>query len=127
VELHFLISTIWSIGTGHILYSALLITTALVALILSAAAVLFTYYTLTAENHKWQWRSYFAGASFSVWFMSYSAIFFMKSQMTGFLQASFFFLYSGLAAFALALILGYISFTASLNFVVYIYSRVKAD
>ena len=127
VELHFLVSTIWSVGSGSVMYSALLITTVLAALILSAAAVLFTYYTLTAENHRWQWRAYFAGASFGVLFMLYSAVFFLKSEMTGFLQGAFFFLYSGLAAFALALMLGYVSFASTMKFVVYIYSRVKVD
>ena len=47
--------------------------------------------------------------------------------MSGFMQCSFFFLYSLLVAYGMGLMLGSVGFYASLQFIVYIYSRIKAE
>jgi hypothetical protein len=47
--------------------------------------------------------------------------------MTGILQTSFFFLYSSLAAYAIALVMGSLGFLAAMKFVFYIYAQMKSD
>jgi len=96
-------------------------------LVAGTVTVLFTYFHLNAEDHRWWWRSFSSGFAVAAFFYAYCVFFFLQTGMTGFLQCAFFFLYSLLAAHGLALMLGSTSFGAAYCFVIYIYSRIKAE
>lgn len=96
-------------------------------LVSATVTVLFTYFHLNAEDHHWWWRSFSSGGAVALFFYTYCLYFFMQSNMSGFMQCAFFFLYSLLIAYALALLLGSVSFYATFYFVIYIYSRIKAE
>merc|ERR1719329_533998 len=126
IELHYIFNSIWG-PRIYTLYGILLIASAMLLLVAATVTVLFTYFHLNAEDHRWMWRAFGTGFAVSFFFMAYCIYFFLQTGMTGFLQVSFFFVYSTLVAYALALILGAVSFYAAYYFVIYIYSRIKAE
>jgi len=126
IELHYIFNSVW--GTRvYFLYGILLLAFLMLLLVASTVTVLFTYFHLNAEDHRWWWRSFSTGIAVGGFFYAYCFYFFLQTHMSGFLQCAFFFLYSLLVAYGLALMLGSISFCATLYFVIYIYSRIKAE
>merc|ERR1712066_1050488 len=108
------------------LYGILLLAFGMLLLVAGTVTVLFTYFHLNAEDHRWWWRSFSTGGAVGCCFYMYCIFFFLQTGMTGFMQCAFFFMYS-LAAYGLALLLGSVSFYTTYNFVCCIYSRIKAE
>eukprot|EP00923_Selenidium_pygospionis_P016724 GHVN01029365.1.p1 GENE.GHVN01029365.1~~GHVN01029365.1.p1 ORF type:complete len:110 (-),score=5.45 GHVN01029365.1:58-363(-) len=98
-------------------------------MVAATVAILLTYFHLNAEDHRWWWRSFITGGSVSIYFFIHCAYFFLirSSRMYGVLQVTFFFGYSLLVAWGLALILGFVTFFSTYGFIHYIYSNVKVD
>jgi len=126
IELHYIFNSIWG-PRIYSLYGILLLAFGMLLLVAATVTVLFTYFHLNAEDHRWWWRSFSSGGAVALFFYTYCIYFFLQTGMTGFLQCSFFFLYSLLVAYGLALLLGAVSFYATYYFVIYIYSRIKAE
>mmetsp|Transcript_43813 Transcript_43813/g.80000 ORF Transcript_43813/g.80000 Transcript_43813/m.80000 type:complete len:599 (+) Transcript_43813:81-1877(+) len=126
IELHYIFNSVWG-PRIYTLYGILLLAFAMLLLVAATVTVLFTYFHLNAEDHRWWWRSFGSGGAVALFFYAYCIYFFLQTGMTGFLQCSFFFLYSLLIAYSFALMLGAVSFYVTMYFVVYIYSRIKAE
>lgn len=126
IELHYIFNSIWG-PRIYSLYGILLLAFAMLLLVAATVTVLFTYFHLNAEDHRWWWRSFSSGGAVAIFFYTYCIYFFLQTGMTGFLQCAFFFLYSLLVAYGLALLLGAVSFYSTYYFVIYIYSRIKAE
>merc|ERR1711957_375127 len=126
IELHYIFNSVWG-PRVYSLYGILLLAFAMLLLVAATVTVLFTYFHLNAEDHRWWWRSLSSGLAVAGFFYLYCIYFFLQTGMTGFLQCAFFFLYSLFVAYGLALMLGSVSFCATWYFVVYIYSRIKAE
>ncbi|CAJ1349693.1 unnamed protein product [Effrenium voratum] len=126
IELHYIFNSVWG-PRIYFLYGILLLAFTMLLLVAGTVTVLFTYFHLNAEDHRWWWRSFGSGVAVSAFFYLYCIYFFLQTGMTGFLQCSFFFLYSLLAAHGIALTLGCVSFYCTYFFVLYIYSRIKAE
>ncbi|KAF4652997.1 hypothetical protein FOZ61_009271 [Perkinsus olseni] len=126
IELHYVFSSVWG-PKLYTLYGILLLACLLVFLVAAAVTVLFTYFQLNVEDHRWWWRSFISGGSVSAFFYAYCFYYYFQTSMTGLLQLSFYFLYSLIVAYAIFLMLGTASFIATYYFVWYIYSRIKID
>lgn len=126
IELHYIFNSVWG-PRVYSLYGILLLAFAMLLLVAGTVTVLFTYFHLNAEDHRWWWRSLGSGLAVAAFFYTYCIYFFLQTGMTGFMQCAFFFLYSLLVAHGLALMLGAVSFFATYYFVIYIYSRIKAE
>jgi hypothetical protein len=126
IELHYIFNSVWG-PRVYSLYGILFLACGMLLLVAGTVTVLFTYFHLNAEDHRWWWRSFRTGFSVGIFFYAYCIYFFLQTGMTGFMQCAFFFLYSVLIAHAMALMLGSVSFYATYNFVIYIYSRIKAE
>merc|ERR1711972_994078 len=100
IELHYIFNSVWG-SRIYSLYGILLLAFAMLLLVAATVTVLFIY--------------------------SYCIYFFLQTGMSGFMQCAFFFLYSLVVAYALALLLGSVSFVATYYFVIYIYSHIKAE
>ncbi len=109
------------------MYGVLLLAFFLTLANASLISILCLYIQLNGENWKWWWRSFFSGFSIGLIFFGYCCYFYSTTVMDGFLQSSFFFLYSGLTAYALALVLGSFTFITSTSFMNYIYNHVRSD
>ncbi|KAK4482699.1 hypothetical protein RD792_009866, partial [Penstemon davidsonii] len=126
LELHNLCATIW----GHKIYTspAILFITYIILVVLAALLNIgLTYFQLGVEDHEWWWRSVLRGGSTAIFMFAYCIYFYFKSNMSGILQTSFFFGYSACMCYAFFLMLGTISFQASLLFVRRIYHAVKNE
>jgi len=126
IELHYIFNSVWG-PRVYSLYGILLLAFGMLLLVAGTVTVLFTYFHLNAEDHRWWWRSFGSGIAVGIFFYAYCIYFFFQTGMNGLLQCAFFFLYSLLVAHALTLMLGSVSFYASYYFVIYIYSRIKAE
>merc|ERR1712039_283085 len=126
IELHYIFNSVWG-SRIYSLYGILLLAFGMLLLVAGTVTVLFTYFHLNAEDHRWWWRSFGSGLAVAMFFYAYCIYFFLQTGMTGFMQCAFFFLYSLVVAYGLALLLGSVSFYATYYFVIYIYSRIKAE
>ncbi len=76
---------------------------------------------------RW-WRSFISGGMISVFVYGYCFFYYhTSSEMTGFLQTSFYFGYMAVASFAAFLMLGFVGFMSTQRFVHYIYSSIKVE
>jgi hypothetical protein len=126
IELHYVFNSIWG-SKIYTLYGILSLAALMVACVGMAVVLLFTYFHLNAEDYRWWWRSYLSGASVSLFFLAFCVYYYFSTNMSGVLQTSFFFLYSGLAAYAVSLVMGSLGFLAAMRFVFYIYSQIKSE
>ncbi|PWA41326.1 nonaspanin (TM9SF), Major facilitator superfamily domain protein [Artemisia annua] len=95
VQLYYILATVW----GHpvyALYTIMSVVFILLLIITALVTVALTYFQLAAEDHQWWWRS----------------------DMTGFMQTSFFFGYMACVCYGIFLVLGSVGFRASLLFTV---------
>jgi transmembrane 9 superfamily protein 1 len=101
------------------------------AILLSVTAcisVALTYFQLSVEDYRWWWRSLFSAGSTGLFVFLYALFYYFKrSNMSGALQTIEFFGYTFLACYVFFLMLGTVSFAASLKFIRYIYVNIKMD
>eukprot|EP00672_Neobodo_designis_P001979 CAMPEP_0174879856 /NCGR_PEP_ID=MMETSP1114-20130205/83469_1 /TAXON_ID=312471 /ORGANISM="Neobodo designis, Strain CCAP 1951/1" /LENGTH=586 /DNA_ID=CAMNT_0016115251 /DNA_START=150 /DNA_END=1910 /DNA_ORIENTATION=+ len=127
VELYYVFISIW----GHhnfMPFGILYLVFVILCIITACISVSLTYLQLSTEDHEWWWRSVLTGGATAFYVAAYCLYFLSaESQMTGFLQLSFYFGYMGLLCYALFLMGGAIGFLASLTFVREIYRTIKSD
>jgi len=127
IEVHYTFAAIW----GHKVYTffgILALAFVLLALVTAFVVVALVYYQLSQENWQWWWRSISSGGAVSIYIMAYSFVYFFNhSEMSGFLQVSFFFGYMSLVAYAFFLMQAFVGFSSALVFVRYIYAQIKTE
>jgi len=100
----------------------------LLLLVTATVTVALTYFRLVSENHQWWGASFLAGGSVGFFMYAYAAFYYVsRSEMSGVLQASFFFGYNLLISYAFFLMLGAVSHLVAHRFVRHIYSSIKID
>ncbi|ESQ36055.1 hypothetical protein EUTSA_v10007170mg [Eutrema salsugineum] len=126
LEWHQLYASLW----GFKIYTSpgIMLFTFVVLILLSASVgIILTYIQLSGEDHEWWWRSILCGGFTAIFMYGYGVLFYLRSDMTGFLQLSFYLGYTALLCYALFLVLGTISFLASWMFIRHIYRSVKLE
>ncbi|CAD6246786.1 unnamed protein product [Miscanthus lutarioriparius] len=77
--------------------------------------VALTYFQLAVEDHEWWWRSVLCGGSTGIFIFFYCIYYYhARSDMSGFMQTSFFFGYMTCVCYGFFLMLGTVGFRASL-------------
>ncbi|CAH2038582.1 unnamed protein product [Thlaspi arvense] len=126
LEWHQLYASLW----GFKIYTSpgIMLYTFVVLIFLTASVgIILTYIQLSGEDHEWWWRSIFCGGFTAIFMYGYGILFYLRSDMTGFLQLSFYLGYTSLLCYALFLVLGTISFLASWIFIRLIYRSAKLE
>ncbi|KAK4286346.1 hypothetical protein QN277_002911 [Acacia crassicarpa] len=126
LQLHQLYASMW----GYKIYtlpSMLFVTFITVILITALVNIGLTYIQISVEDHEWWWRSVLCGGSPAIFMFLYSIYFYVRSSMSGLMQLSFFIGYNACMCYAFFLILGAISFRASLLLVRHIDHAVKRE
>ncbi|XP_059430027.1 transmembrane 9 superfamily member 5-like [Corylus avellana] len=126
LELHHLYASVW----GYKIFTLpgiLFITFVILIVLTSMMSVGLTYIQLSVEDYEWWWRSVLCGGSTAIFMFGYCIYFYARSNMNSFMQLSFFIGYNACMCYAFFLILGTISFCASLMFVRHIYHAVKSE
>ncbi|KAJ8272904.1 hypothetical protein GJAV_G00094820 [Gymnothorax javanicus] len=127
VELYYIFATVW--GREHYtLYGILLCVFAILLSVGACISVALTYFLLSGEDYHWWWRSILSTGSTGIFIFVYSVFYYRnRSSMSGLVQSVEFFGYTLLTAFVFSLMLGTVSFCASLAFIRYIYRSLKMD
>ncbi|KAI7727155.1 hypothetical protein M8C21_029990 [Ambrosia artemisiifolia] len=126
LELHNFYATVWSYKILT-LPSILFMTFVLLVILTSLLSVGLTYIQLAVEDHQWWWRSIWRGGSVAIFMFGYCIYYYSRSNMSGFMQSTFFFCYNFLFCYAFFLMLATISFRSSWIFVQHIYNAVKSE
>ncbi|XP_039266684.1 transmembrane 9 superfamily member 1-like [Styela clava] len=127
VELYYIFATVWG-REVYTLYGVLLLVFGIVLSVSACISVALTYFQLSSEDFRWWWRSIFSAGSTGFFVFIYASFFYFKrSNMSGTVQSVEFFGYTLLTCFAFFLMLGTVSFFASLKFIRYIYVNLKMD
>mmetsp|Transcript_19467 Transcript_19467/g.31871 ORF Transcript_19467/g.31871 Transcript_19467/m.31871 type:complete len:596 (-) Transcript_19467:424-2211(-) len=127
IELYYIFTSVW----GHrvyTIYSILFIVFIILLIVTSFITIALTYFQLAVEDHEWWWRSFFSGGSTGFFIYGYCFYYYYaRSDMTGFLQTSFYFGYMLIICYAFFVMLGTVGFYSSLVFVRHIYRAIKSD
>ncbi|KAF3792921.1 Transmembrane 9 superfamily member 2 [Nymphaea thermarum] len=127
IELYYIFASVW----GHkiyTIYSILFIVFIILIIVTAFITVALTYFQLAVEDHEWWWRSVICGGSTGIFIFGYCIYYyFARSDMSGFMQTSFFFGYMACICYGFFLMLGTVGFCASLQFIRHIYQSIKCE
>uniref|UniRef100_A0A0D6QVG0 Transmembrane 9 superfamily member n=1 Tax=Araucaria cunninghamii TaxID=56994 RepID=A0A0D6QVG0_ARACU len=127
IELYYIFASLW----GHkiyTIYSILFIVFIILIIVTAFITIALAYFQLAVEDHEWWWRSVLCGGSTGVFIFGYCFYYyFARSDMSGFMQTSFFFGYMACICYGFFLMLGTVGFRASLLFVRHIYRSIKCE
>mmetsp|Transcript_13838 Transcript_13838/g.29854 ORF Transcript_13838/g.29854 Transcript_13838/m.29854 type:complete len:608 (+) Transcript_13838:164-1987(+) len=127
VELYYIFASVW----GHkvyIIWSILFIVYIILIIVTAFITIALTYFQLAVEDHQWWWRSFLCGGSTGLFVYGYCFYYyFARSDMSGFMQTTFFFGYMAMVCFGFFLMLGTVGWRASLLFVRHIYRAIKCE
>ncbi|KAJ7313160.1 hypothetical protein JRQ81_004433 [Phrynocephalus forsythii] len=127
VELYYIFATVWG-REQYTLYGILFFVFAILLSVGACISIALTYFQLSGEDYRWWWRSVLSTGSTGVFIFLYSVFYYSRrSNMSGAVQTVEFFGYSLLTGYVFFLMLGTISFFASLKFIRYIYVNLKMD
>ncbi|KAJ1410533.1 Nonaspanin [Sesbania bispinosa] len=127
IELYYIFASVW----GHqiyTIYSILFIVFIILLIVTAFVTVALTYFQLATEDHDWWWRSFLCGGSTGLFIYAYCIYYYhARSDMSGFMQTSFFFGYMACICYGFFLMLGTVGFRAALIFVRHIYCSIKCE
>ncbi|XP_007444445.1 transmembrane 9 superfamily member 1, partial [Python bivittatus] len=127
VELYYIFATVWG-REQYTLYGILFFVFAILLSVGACISIALTYFQLSGEDYRWWWRSILSAGSTGLFIFLYSVFYYSRrSNMSGTVQTVEFFGYSLLTGYVFFLMLGTISFFASLKFIRYIYVNLKMD
>ncbi|XP_007065454.3 transmembrane 9 superfamily member 1 [Chelonia mydas] len=127
VELYYIFATVWG-REQYTLYGILFFVFAILLSVGACISIALTYFQLSGEDYRWWWRSVLSAGSTGVFIFLYSVFYYSRrSNMSGAVQTVEFFGYSLLTGYVFFLMLGTVSFFASLKFIRYIYVNLKMD
>jgi transmembrane 9 superfamily protein 3 len=127
IEMYFLFTSLWNYKVYYV-YGFMLLVFLILMIVTSCVSIVGTYFLLNAENYHWHWTSFLSSASTALYVFLYSIHFYLfKTKMTGLYQAFFYYGYTSIFCFALALMCGSIGYASSHIFVRIIYKNIKCD
>lgn len=127
VELYYLFAALWNYKVYYTFGYALAGLAAFVV-VCGCVAVLAVYYTLCAEDYRWQWVSLYPGFASALYTLLYALYYYTAhTAMIGFLQTAIFYAISLALAAVLGLVGAFVGFTSASWFVGKIYTPKKTD
>lgn len=127
IELFYIYSSVWG-HSSYQLFGILTIVFIILLIVTACITVALTYFQLSMEDYRWWWNSFLTGGSTGLFIYAYSIFYYVwRSNMTGFLQASFYFSYMAIVCYFFFVMLGTVGFLSSLIFVRRIYQNLKCD
>ena len=127
IELYYIFASVWG-PKVYTIYSILFIVFIILIIVTAFITIALTYFQLTVEDHRWWWRSIACGGSTGVFIFGYCFYYFRaRSDMSGFMQTSFFFGYMGLICYGFFLMLGTVGYYSSLSFCKHIFKNLKVS
>ncbi|CEF59928.1 Nonaspanin (TM9SF) family-containing protein [Strongyloides ratti] len=103
IEMYFIFTSFWAYKIYYV-YGFMLLVIIILAIVTTCSTIVSIYCLLNAEDYRWTWTSFFAGAS-----------------------TTFYFGYMGLFSLAIGLMCGTIGYIGASKFIHKIYSAIKLD
>ncbi|CAF0945674.1 unnamed protein product [Adineta ricciae] len=126
IEMYFIFTSFWAYKIYYV-YGFMLLVFLILAVVTVCVTIVATYFLLNAEDYRWQWTSFLAGASSSMYVYLYAIYyFFFKTKMYGMFQIVFYFGYMALFSLGLGIMCGTFGFIGTQAFVRKIYT-IKID
>merc|ERR1719231_1094656 len=127
IELHYIFASVWGYKL-YTLYGVLFLVFLILLVVTSFITIALTYFQLAVEDHRWWWRSFLSGGSTGIFVYAYCFFYYYeRSEMSGFMQTSFYFGYMAVVSYGFFMLLGTVGFASSLLFVRHIYGAIKCD
>ncbi|EFX05714.1 endosomal integral membrane protein [Grosmannia clavigera kw1407] len=127
VELYFIMSSIW-FSKIYYMFGFLFLCYGLMIITCAAVTVLMVYFLLCAENYHWQWRSFLAAGTTSVYIFANAIIYWVSKLSLSNMSGSVLYVgYTLLISFLFFVLAGSIGFFSSWWFTRRIYSSIKVD
>jgi len=127
IEMYFIFTAFWSYKFYYV-YGFILLVYAILTMVTISTTIVAVYCVLNSENYHWQWIALACSGSSAMYVFLYSIFYFLyKTQMTGFLQISYYFGYMTLFSVGLFFMCGAIGVWGASVFVNKIYRNVKID
>jgi transmembrane 9 superfamily protein 3 len=127
IEMWFIFTSFWNYKFYYV-YGFALLVYIILFIVTSCVTIVTTYFMLNAEDWRWWWTAFLSGASTALYVFLYSVYyFFFKTHMHGFLQTAFYFGYTFLFCFTMALLCGTVGVIGGKWFVTTIYRNIKVD
>uniref|UniRef100_A0A915JCR7 Transmembrane 9 superfamily member n=1 Tax=Romanomermis culicivorax TaxID=13658 RepID=A0A915JCR7_ROMCU len=103
IEMYFVFTSFWAYKIYYV-YGFMLLVTILLAIVTVCVTIVCSYFLLNAEDYRWRWTSFLAGASTSFYVYLYALYYFLfKTKMFGLFQTVFYFGYMALFSLALGI------------------------
>ncbi|XP_054793919.1 transmembrane 9 superfamily member 2-like [Prosopis cineraria] len=126
-ELYYTFACLWGYRI-YSSYSILFIVFIILLIVTVITTMALTYFQLAAEDYEWWWRPFLYGGSAGIYICAYCLYYYYaRSDMSGFLQISFFFGFTACICYGFFLMLGTVGFFAALLFVRHIYGSIKCE
>jgi transmembrane 9 superfamily protein 3 len=127
IEVYFIFTSFWQYKIYYV-FGFMLLVYVIMIVVTVCVTIVCTYFLLNSEDYRWQWTSFCAGGSISVYVYLYSLYYFIfKTKMFGLFQTVFYFSYMALGSIALGLLCGTLGYVGTRFFVRKIYATVKID
>ena len=127
IEMYFIFTSFWNYKFYYV-YGFMALVFAALLVVTVCTTIVATYFVLNAEDYRWQWTSFLAAGSTSVYVFGYSVYYFLcKTKMSGFLQIVFYFGYMSIFCVAFFLLCGALGLAGSTMFVKRIFNNIKVD
>ncbi|XP_014677091.1 PREDICTED: transmembrane 9 superfamily member 3-like [Priapulus caudatus] len=127
IEMYFIFTSFWAYKIYYV-YGFMLLVFLILAVVTVCVTIVCTYFLLNAEDYRWPWTSFLAGASTATYVYFYSFYYyFFKTKMYGLFQTTFYFGYMAMFCLALGLMCGTFGYVGTTVFVRKIYATVKID
>jgi len=127
IEMYFIFTSFWNYKFYYV-YGFMLLVFSILVVVTICVTIVAVYFMLNAEDYRWKWMSYFAGGSTAFYVYGYAIYyFFVKTNMHGFLQTSFYFGYMYMFCFAIFIMCGTIGNLGAGLFIDRIYRNIKVD
>jgi len=127
IEVYFIFTSVWHYKYYYV-YGFMFVVYIILLDVIACSVVISTYFTLNTEDYRWQWTSFWSGASTGLYVFLYSVYYyFTRTYMTGLLQAALYFGYMAIFSVTVAFLAGGVGYFAASAFVYKIYRNVKVD
>jgi transmembrane 9 superfamily protein 3 len=127
IEMYIIFTSFWAYKIYYV-YGFMLLVFIILMIVTVCVTIVAVYFLLNSEDYRWQWTSFWAGASCSFYVYLYCIYyFFFKTKMFGFFQTAFYFSHMGMFCVCLGILCGTFGYVGTSFFVRKIYSTVKID
>merc|ERR1712048_1199201 len=128
IEMYFILSAVWSHNKIYYVYVFMLAILLLLCLVLICVSITCTYLLLNSEDYRWHWHAFICCSATAAYVFLYTIHYFYNStQMSGLLQTIYYFGTSLNFCISLGLFCGSLGYAGASQFVMLIYSNIKAE